>query len=238
METLRKTSAAFNRRAPTRRLVIWRYLTPLLWAMFFASPGIAAEDSQMKSEESARVAFRAAAACGACHSRVYDEWSESWMARSFSNATFQAIYAYRTISDERNATTTAQNCLRCHAPLGFLSQDVAGDRAETKEGVTCDFCHRVAAVSETPIHTAELSSSGTIYGPTAGIDSSAHPIALSTAFADSSLCALCHLDLSSDGIPLEHTFEEWKNSDFAKAGVGCANCHMPQPARQMSARHG
>ncbi|MFB3106184.1 MAG: multiheme c-type cytochrome, partial [Pseudomonadales bacterium] len=170
------------------------------------------------------------------------------MARSFSNATFQAIYAYRTIFDKRNGTTTARNCLRCHAPLGFLYQDVAGDRAETKEGVTCDFCHRVAAVNvaysanvaavgegvaevsegSTPIHIAELSSSGTIYGPTAGIDSPAHPTERSSVFADSSLCALCHLDVSSDGIPLEHTYAEWKNSDFAKAGVGCANCHMPQ----------
>ncbi len=232
-----------------RLLVICQYLIPLLWAIFFASPGIAAEAPQMQSEESARVAFRAAAACGACHSRVYDEWSESWMARSFSNATFQAIYAYRTISDKRNGTTTARNCLRCHAPLGFLYQDVAGDRAETREGVTCDFCHRVAAVNvvevsedvaevsedvaevsegRTHIHIAELSSSGTIYGPTAGIDSPAHPTEVSSVFADSSLCALCHLDLSSDGIPLENTFEEWKNSDFAKAGVGCANCHMPQ----------
>ena len=106
-----------------------------------------AQDPQMKNEESARVAFRAAATCGACHSRVYDEWSKSWMARSFSNATFQAIYAYRTTSDKSNGTTTARNCLRCHAPLGFLHQDVAGHRPETKEGVTCDFCHRVAAVN-------------------------------------------------------------------------------------------
>ena len=195
----------------------------MLWAIFLAAPGNADEDPQT-------VDFRTAAACGACHSRVYDEWSESWMARSFSNATFQAIYAYRTESDKQNGTATAQGCLRCHAPLGFLSQDVSGELAETKEGVSCDFCHRVVEVNERSahLHVAELSTGGAIYGPTAGIDSPAHPTRQSTVFADSSLCALCHVDRSADGIPLEHTFVEWKGSEFARRGVGCADCHMPQ----------
>ena len=195
----------------------------MLWAIFLAAPGNAEEGPRT-------VDFRTAAACGACHSRVYDEWSESWMARSFSNATFQAIYAYRTESDKQNATTTAQGCLRCHAPLGFLSQDVSGERAETKEGVSCDFCHRVVEVDERSahLHVAELSTDGAIYGPTAGIDSPAHPTRQSTVFADSSLCALCHVDRSADGIPLEHTFAEWKGSEFARRGIGCADCHMPQ----------
>jgi len=195
----------------------------MLWAIFLAAAGNAEEDSQT-------VDFRTAAACGACHSRVYDEWSESWMARSFSNATFQAIYAYRTESDKQNGTATARGCLRCHAPLGFLSQDVSGERAETQEGVSCDFCHRVVEVDERSVHlhVAELSTSGAIYGPTGSIDSPAHPTRQSTVFADSSLCALCHVDRSADGIPLENTFAEWKGSEFAKRGIGCADCHMPQ----------
>jgi len=209
---------------------VWQTLVPLLWAIFLAPPNIAAEGPQMRSEKSGGVAFRAAATCGACHSRVYDEWRESWMARSYSNASFQAIYTYRREYDKQNATTTAPGCLRCHAPLGFLTLDVSGERAETKEGVSCDFCHRVVEVNQrnTHLHVAELSTSGTIYGPTDGIDSPAHPTQQGTVFANSSLCALCHLDRSSDGIPLEHTFEEWKSSDFAKRGVGCADCHMPQ----------
>ena len=195
----------------------------MLWAIFLAVPGNAEEDSQT-------VGFRTAAACGACHSRVYDEWSESWMARSFSNATFQAIYGYRTESDRKNGTATARDCLRCHAPLGFLSQDVSGERAETKEGVSCEFCHRVVEVIERSAHlyVAELSTNGDIYGPTGGIDSPAHSSRQSTVFADSSLCAVCHVDRSADGIPLEHTFAEWQGSEFARLGIGCADCHMPQ----------
>ena len=152
------------------------------------------------------------------------------MARSFSNATFQAIYAYSTEFDRQNDASTAQACLRCHAPLGFLYQDVVGARAETNEGVSCNFCHRVAEVNEGSDHlyTAELSSSGEVFGPTGGIDSPAHPTRQGTVFADSSLCALCHLDRSDDEIPLENTFEEWKRSDFAKRGIACADCHMPQ----------
>ncbi len=215
METLRVSSATANRRTAV--------ITLMLWAICLAAAGNAEEDSQT-------VDFRTAATCGACHSRVYDEWSESWMARSFSNATFQAIYAYRTESDKQDGTATALGCLRCHAPLGFLSQDVSGERAETKEGVSCDFCHRVVAVNERSahLHVAELSTGGAVYGPTGGIDSPAHPSRQSTVFADSSLCALCHVDRSADGIPLEHTFTEWKGSEFANRGIGCADCHMPQ----------
>ncbi len=205
-------------------------LAPLLLAILLAPPVIADEVSQTKSEQSGSVAFRASADCGACHSRVFDEWSESWMARSYSNATFQAIYRLRTQADKQNTTTTALDCLRCHAPLGFLYRDVSGERAETKEGVSCDFCHRVAEVIEQSphLHLAEMDNSGAVYGSGSGIDSPAHPTRQGTAFADSSLCALCHLDRSSDGMPLEHTFEEWRNSDFAKRGVACADCHMPQ----------
>ena len=230
METLRETSTAIDRDAAIGTLIIGKtrtpYLAPLLWVIFLASPGIADQSQEVNGE----VAFRSAAACGACHSRVYEEWSGSWMARSFSNATFQAIYAYRTESDTQNATTTARGCLRCHAPIGFLYQDVTGERAETHEGVSCDFCHRVTAVNQQSanLYVAEMGTGGAVYGPTGGIDSPAHPTRQGTVIADSSLCALCHLDRSSDGIPLENSFAEWRSSDFAKRGIGCADCHMPQ----------
>ncbi len=228
----RPSSGYYRRSEMAHRSVqqAWQYFALLLWATLLAAPGMAAEGAQMENQKSNRVTYRAASACGVCHSHVYDEWRESWMARSYSNPTFQAVYTYRTESDERNATTTARDCLRCHAPLGFLYQDVSGKRAETKEGVSCDFCHRIAEVNErgTHLHVAALSTSGVIYGPTGGIDSTAHPTQQGTVFDDSSLCALCHLDRSSDGMPLEQTFEEWKSSDFAERGVGCSNCHMPQ----------
>ena len=152
------------------------------------------------------------------------------MARSYSNATFQAIYAYRTEYDKQNATTTARSCLRCHAPLVFLVQDEAGKREKTGEGVNCDFCHRVADVTErsTHLYVAEMGTGGAVYGPAGGVDSSAHPTRQGTVFKDSSLCALCHLDRSTDGFPLENTFEEWRSSEFARRDVGCADCHMPQ----------
>ncbi len=101
----------------------------MLCAIFLACHSIADEGTQNWSENSSAVALDGAASCGACHSRVYDEWSESWMARSFSNATFQAIYAYSTEFDRQNDASTAQACLRCHAPIGFLYQDVIGARA-------------------------------------------------------------------------------------------------------------
>lgn len=206
-----------------------QYLVPLLWAIFIATASVADEGPGTKNGESGIVSFRAAA-CGSCHRRVYDEWIESWMARAFSNATFQAEYARERAFESQSSTTTARFCLRCHAPLGFLYEDVAGERTETSEGVSCDFCHRVAQIREriADVHVPVLDLSGTIYGPSGGIDSPAHPTRLGTAFADSRLCAICHLDIDAGGIPLERTYQEWKRSDFAKRGVHCADCHMPQ----------
>jgi len=222
METLRKTFAATYRAAGPSALI--------LWAIFLASHSIADEGTQILSENNGAVGLGGAATCGACHASIYEEWSESWMARSFSNATFQAIYAYSTEFDRQNDSSMAKGCLRCHAPIGFLYQDVSGERAETNEGVSCNFCHRVAEVNEgnNHLYIAELSASGAVFGPTGGIDSRAHQTRQGTVFADSSLCALCHLDRSDDEIPLENTFLEWSRSDFSERGIACADCHMPQ----------
>ncbi len=223
-----------HRRSPVllRRNVprVSQYLVPLLCATLIAPVGIADTEPGTKGGESGIVAFRAAAACGSCHSRVYDEWIESWMARAYSNATFQATYAKLKAFESQSSTTTARSCLRCHAPLGFLHNDVAGERAETSEGVSCDYCHRIAQIQErsADVHEPELDPNGVIYGPSGGIDSPAHPTRFGTAFADSSLCAVCHLDIDAGGIPLERTYEEWRRSDYAKRGVHCSDCHMPQ----------
>ncbi len=209
-------------------LQIWQTLVPLLWAVFIVPVTMAEQVHWTNSDESNTVAFRSATVCSACHSRIYNEWSKSWMARAYSNATFQANYAKVKASAAQGSTTTARSCLRCHAP--FQYNDVSGERATKSEGVSCDYCHRVTQVRErsTQVHVPVLDSSGVIYGPSGGIDSSAHSTQRGSAFSDSSLCAVCHLDIDASGIPLERTYEEWKSSDFAKRGVGCAGCHMPQ----------
>lgn len=152
------------------------------------------------------------------------------MARSYTNATFQYGYVAKKAMDKQNSTTMARDCLRCHAPLGFLYKDFTGERTETSEGVTCAFCHRVVKIKHHSgqSHTPVLGTSDTIYGPTGGSDSPDHSTRRGDVFADSSLCSLCHLDIAPNGTPLEHTYAEWKSSDFAKSGVGCADCHMPQ----------
>ena len=143
------------------------------------------------------------------------------MARSYSNPTFQAIYAYRTESDQQEGTTTARGCLRCHAPLGFPYQDLTGERAETREGVSCDFCHRVAEVNErsTHLHVAKLSTSGVIYGPAGGIDSPAHPTRKGTVFADSSLCAYA----TSIEVPMEFRWKTPLRNGGAVTSPGTAS---------------
>ncbi|MCC7527322.1 MAG: hypothetical protein IT342_02295, partial [Candidatus Melainabacteria bacterium] len=53
-----------------------------------------------------------------------------------------------------------------------------------------------------------------------------------SAFLDSKFCIRCHQfdpeDKRLNGKLLQDTFQEWKRSPYAKAGVSCQNCHMPE----------
>ncbi|MDX8395426.1 MAG: hypothetical protein R8K22_03330, partial [Mariprofundaceae bacterium] len=51
-----------------------------------------------------------------------------------------------------------------------------------------------------------------------------------SAFESSQFCASCHQfpqDYAINGKPLENTVFEWQQSRFAREGVQCQTCHMP-----------
>jgi MYXO-CTERM domain-containing protein len=90
-----------------------------------------------------------------------------------------------------------------------------------------------------------ISGEATRFGPYDNIDSIRHPGAASTWLADARFCGTCHEIrnplqplIGTDGndtgqrFPLDTTYSEWANSDYAMAGNPnahtCQDCHLPR----------
>jgi hypothetical protein len=137
---------------------------------------------------------------------------------------------------------TAGNCATCHAP-GAATDDKAftTDMNELagveREGVFCDFCHKVADVylnpaSGLPYNNAPgvtsirlnrpPSDTHMFYGPFDDVTRRVSYLALEKK---SQFCAPCH-QFSFWGTPIYESFREWLESPYPARGIECQTCHM------------
>src|SRR5882762_9378455 len=150
-------------------------------------------------------------ACGSCHPAQLAEMRES---------------------DPQSALS----CVTCHAPLAEQTPIVAqGDTAVANpaydgalgaKGVPCAGCHvRGHEHFGPPRRDGSLASR-------AQRETLPHGgVTRTPAFLKSEFCRDCH-QFASDGFALngkllEDTYNEWKASRFAREGVQCQDCHMP-----------
>jgi hypothetical protein len=125
-------------------------------------------------------------------------------------------------------------CHQCHAPLAeqaplvpaTLQPNAAFDPALAPRGIACAACHvRGHARFGPPRRDGSLASS-------APRETLPHGgVTRTPAYLDSEFCRGCH-QFRPDGFALggkllEDTYNEWKASRFAAAGVQCQDCHMP-----------
>ncbi|MEZ5989063.1 MAG: multiheme c-type cytochrome [Planctomycetota bacterium] len=145
--------------------------------------------------------FTSSRQCKGCHAELYAEWEASHHAISYTNP------EVRKLSDD----FAQKECRTCHLPVPILVSGV-GQRTifrqeRPDEGVDCLSCH--------------LDPQGRIAGRHAS-DKGCMPV----ASADSvkvELCESCHN---------QHlTTDQWRASRFAKDGVTCNTCHMPEVER-------
>jgi hypothetical protein len=129
------------------------------------------------------------------------------------------------------------NCASCHAPLHALSSESGGDlNAVTgiaRQGISCDFCHKVRDVELHPdggfpgVLSMKLNRPAegrqVFYGPYD--DAVAGPDSFAAVYAESRFCAACH-DGKFWGVSIYSEFEEWAESSYAQEGVQCQDCHM------------
>lgn len=174
--------------------------------------------------------------CGTCHPAQYADWQTSLHAKAMGpGITGQLVDMMR--SDPESAL----DCQRCHSPLTEQQEKVRRldkkgepvlvanpvfDRSLQGKGLVCAACHvRGWERFGPPKRDGSLESS-------APREKLPHNGATRTpAFLRSEFCAGCH-QFPEDGFALngkllENTYEEWKASPYARQGVPCQGCHMP-----------
>ncbi|HEV8471300.1 MAG TPA: multiheme c-type cytochrome [Methylomirabilota bacterium] len=178
---------------------------------------------------SALEASLAPEACGACHPVQYADWRTSMHAASMGPGIAGQL-AEMLVREPAGALA----CHGCHAPLAeqspitpdTLAANPGFDPALRAHGIPCAACHvRGHARFGPPRRDGSLASAvprETL--PHAGVTRA--PAYLASAF-----CRGCHQfgpdGYALNGKPLEDTYEEWRASPFASAGVQCQDCHMP-----------
>ena len=181
---------------------------------------------------SAVEASLAPASCGACHPAQLADWRTSLHARAMGPGV-----AGQLVEMLQTAPADALGCQTCHAPLAeqrpLLGADARHaanpvyDPALRAEGLVCAGCHvRAHERFGPPRRDGSLASA-------APRETLPHGgVTRTPAFLASEFCRSCH-QFTGDGFALngkllENTYEEWKASRFARQGVQCQDCHMPE----------
>lgn len=174
-------------------------------------------------------------ACGYCHDALYEQFSGSM----HSLAAVDPLYLYEVrLADEQTDGLVGAFCLKCHSPIGDMRGETSPPGGATdgsmltdiaKTGVTCDFCHTVSGKAEGwPGNSSFESDPGlTKRGPYDDSVSPGHDTAYSEFHTSSDFCGSCHdVDHPLNGLALEATYTEWKESGWAELGIQCQDCHM------------
>ncbi|HEX9870674.1 MAG TPA: multiheme c-type cytochrome, partial [Candidatus Tectomicrobia bacterium] len=169
--------------------------------------------------------------CGVCHPVQYQDWQTSVHAQSMGPGVMGQL-----VDMLDNNPGEALFCQTCHAPLTEqlpkVQSAVGGEGvvdnphyqpALREQGLVCAACHvRQHQRFGPPKQPDALPSPPVI--PHGGVTRTA-------AFERSEFCMGCH-QFDEDGFALngkllENTYQEWQASRYAKEGVQCQNCHMP-----------
>lgn len=174
--------------------------------------------------------------CGACHVQQFQDWQTSLHSRTMGPGVWGQLLDMREEDPE-----TARVCYTCHTPLteqqeryrppgaaedAPLVQNPQYDAALQAKGLVCAACHvRQHERFGPPKRDGTLVSA-------VPRDQLPHRGATRTpAFQRAEFCQGCH-QFPADGYALngkllENTVNEWKASRYAKEGVTCQTCHMP-----------
>lgn len=171
--------------------------------------------------------------CGTCHVQQYNDWKTSFHAKAMGPGVLGQLPDM-----VKHDPHSARSCWSCHTPLaeqqevllhdGQWRENPAFDRELQHAGLVCAACHVRQHQRYGPPRKATPEVTGKITDealPHGGFTAE-------TAFTKSAFCANCH-QFEPDGYALngkllENTYEEWRASRYAKEGVHCQDCHMPQ----------
>lgn len=216
--------------------------------------GLVPQEVPLPGTSSVTVPLSPPNACGRCHrpndeadqGGIYDTWAGSAMGHAARDPVFLAALQI----SEADAPGSGDFCLRCHAPEAWLQGrcvETDGRLLQPSDsGVTCSVCHRM---EENPwVKNAQylIADDSVMRGPYEQTEAP-HAYRQSDWISDSRLCGTCHdvfnplvFRREEDGsatrsfFPEQTTYSEWAASAFAREGVGCKDCHMPESAGQVA----
>jgi hypothetical protein len=188
---------------------------------------------------------------------IATDWRATMMAHSFKDPFWRATMEAEVAENPKLRSFIENKCQTCHAPvaraqayadgtneLGFAA---AKSSPLAAEGVACTLCHQIqaknlgTAASFTGHFT--IGTERRIFGPYEDVVTMPmrHHVDYTPAFGahtqDSKLCATCHTlftpALAADGkvigeFPEQVPYLEWRNSDYARRGQQCQDCHLPR----------
>jgi hypothetical protein len=176
--------------------------------------------------------------CGACHTEIYAQWKGSM----HSNAWHDPIYrALMRLAGKATNGLTDNLCIGCHTPVGLTTGEATPTGEKMSEiannGVFCEVCHNISAASgignTALVLTPKKYGRPLKFGPFKDARSPYHDTVYSELHTTSALCGICHnVTHPFNRMPIERTYDEWKDSPYPAEGIGCQECHMkPVPGR-------
>jgi hypothetical protein len=170
-------------------------------------------------------------ACGSCHPTQLADWRTSLHSRTMGPGVSGQL-----VSMHREAPGDALGCYTCHVPLAEQrpvlgardshAKNPVYDPALASHGLVCAGCHVRAHERFGP---PRRDGSVAPAGPRETLPHGG--VTRTRAFLSSEFCRSCHQfergGLSINGKLVQNTYEEWKGSRFAREGLQCQDCHMP-----------
>ncbi|MCW7493342.1 cytochrome c554 and C-prime [Leptospira sp. 2 VSF19] len=171
-------------------------------------------------------------ACQTCHNKQFQNWKESFHSKSIGKG---FLWQKDILSSEEY-----RSCFQCHSPLAETKSELSKEY-QTEEILNSKLHNFPNGISNPSILCASCHIRNQIrFGPPPSTNAKDK---LSIAnlphngyiakkeFESSEFCKSCH-ESKQDGIRLNgkklmEVYTEWEKSPFAKQGIHCQNCHMP-----------
>lgn len=170
--------------------------------------------------------------CASCHASQFQDWRNSLHSKAMGPGIMGQL-----ISMPTHARGEHQTCIRCHAPLAEQADSLVAAIKQAKQqrlpaggglhgqGLVCAACH---------VRQLEWYGPQRRDGSEPGAAAKDYPHGswkANHAFESSQFCATCHQfkddEYALNGKLLENTYREWRDSRYARQGVSCQACHMP-----------
>jgi len=212
--------------------------------------------------------YPSAKTCAACHPKQYSEWSVSQHSYTQLSPIYMAMQArINTLTSGTNGDFCVRCHNQVGMNMGESIYTSNLDRpASSREGVTCSVCHRVnksygKISGRLPLVRGPMHS--VIFGPTGnknvdyvisdpdkkGFRAASNPKERGLLIHGKAkkffeltkpgFCGTCHDVTLLNGFRLEEAFSEYKQTEAAKEGVTCQDCHMGKvPGQAKGYEHG